>query len=145
MSENFVIGDFLIENSRSRSGRHIAVSTLVLYSKSLGVIPLSKASEFIIEEKITKPTYVKGAGRRIKIRVRKGDFVIYGWFVKNFLNRVKGFITVYNYRGEAVYRVKYNDGVIRRSFGDPIYDWLIKIFIDTNRVVVKEYKNGGKT
>lgn len=144
MSESFVIGDFLIENSRSRSGRHHAVSTLILYSKSSGVIPLTKASELIVEERACKPTYVKGVGRRIKVRVGKGDFIVYGWFVKNFLSKVKGYITVYNYRGDEVYRVKYYDGVLRRSFGDLIYDWLIKIFVDINRIAVKEYRSGGR-
>lgn len=144
MSEVFVVGDFLIESSRSRSGRHLAASTLLIYDKNIGVIPLTKASNLIIEEKSSKPTYAKGTGKMIKVRVSKGDFIVYGWFVKNFLGKVKGFITIYNYRGEAIYRARYRDGVLRRSFGEPIYAWLIRIFIDINKINVKESKLGDK-
>lgn len=141
--EKTVIGDFLIEESVSRSGKHRCASQILIYSKQFGVTPFTKASKYVVEETVVKPTYVKGWAKRVKLSVEKGDFIVYGWFVKNFRNVVKGYVSVYNHRGELVLRVKYDDGVVKFSKGNLVYFWLVKLFIETYRVKVREYRVGG--
>ncbi|MEM3926297.1 MAG: hypothetical protein QXS23_05830 [Desulfurococcaceae archaeon] len=128
-----IIGPFKIENSTSRSGKHVIYSNLYIYSREKG---LSTFSGFVIEESQDKPTYVKGWAKIVKIAVEPGYFVIYSRFVKNFAGRVKGYISVYNYKGELLYRGKYVDGVVRRSVGNPIYAWLIRVFVDVVKIPV---------
>lgn len=141
--EKTIVGDFVIEESVSRSGKHRSASQLLIYSKQHGVTTFSKASPFIVEEESVKPTYVKGWAKRVKVSVEKGDFIVYGWFVKNLRNVIKGYVSAFNHRGELVLRVKYDDGVVKLSKGNPIYFWLVKLFIETYRVKVREYRVGG--
>ncbi|MET1160792.1 MAG: hypothetical protein ABWW65_07520 [Thermoprotei archaeon] len=137
MSE-VVVGDFVVENSRSRSGRHHAVSVLVIYSREEGVIPVTKASDRIAGVEPAKPTYVRGDAKAYKIKLKRGEYLIHGWFVKNFLGRVKGWINVYNYRGELVYRAKYINGVLRKSIGNPVNAWLVRVFVEYLKIPVRE-------
>ncbi|MEL9908885.1 MAG: hypothetical protein QXP97_07970 [Desulfurococcus sp.] len=130
------IGYFKIENSRSRSGKHAASSTLLIYRRGIGVVKPGR--ENIIEETEARPTYVKGSAKSIKITLAHGDFAIYGWFVKNYMGRVKGYISVYNHRGELVYRAKYLNGVARLGVGSPVYAWLARIFIEALNIPVSK-------
>lgn len=139
---SYITGDYVLENSRSRSGRHRRVSVLIMYSRDRGIIDSKNLSEYIVEEKSTKPIYSKGSARVIKLKTSKGDYVIYGYFTRNFLNRVKGYIEVYSYRGELIYRAKYLNGVLRRSVGNPVNAWLIRLFVDHLKIPVKEAKLG---
>ncbi len=141
MSE-YIVGEYLIENSRSRSGRHHAVSTLIIYNREKGIIPLNKADGYIVEETKAKPTYARGEAKKIKLRLNRGEYVVYGWFVKNFLGRVKGYIEVYSYRGELVYRAKYVDGELRRSRGNPVNAWLVRVFAEHLKIPVKKTRLG---
>jgi len=133
-----VIGDYILEDSRSRSGRHRRSSTIMIYSRDKGVVTYSKAGEYIVEQSDYKPTYCRGWAKRVKVKVGKGDYVVYAVFTRNFLGRVKGYISAYNHRGELIYRAKYVDGVLRRSVGNPVNAWLIRLFIDVYRIPVKE-------
>jgi hypothetical protein len=142
VSSEYVVGDFLLEDSRSRTGRHHAKSIIVIYSRDKGLIPLEKASEYIAYKGEGKPTYVRGKAYSVKLRLRHGDYVLYAWFVKNFLGKVKGYISVYNHRGELVYRAKYYDGILRYSIGNPIYAWLVRLFIDKARIPVRKIRLG---
>ncbi|MCY0867744.1 MAG: hypothetical protein OWQ48_00720 [Desulfurococcus sp.] len=54
------------------------------------------------------------------------------------MGRVKGYIAVYNHRGEIVYKAKYQNGVLRRSIGDPVYAWLVRVYVDTHRIPVSK-------
>ncbi len=138
----YVVGEYVVENSKSRSGRHHVISTILIYSRDKGLIPLSKAREYVVEETSVKPTYVRGEARSYKLKLKKGDYVIYGWFVKNFLGRVKGYVEVYSYKGELVYRAKYVDGELRRSWGNPINAWLVRLFIEHMKIPVKKTRLG---
>lgn len=141
MSE-YIVGEYLIENSKSRSGRHRAVSTLIIYSREKGVIPLSKANGYVVEELKTKPTYARGEAKKVKLRVNRGEYIVYGWFVKNFLGKVKGYIEVYSYRGELLFKAKYFDGELRRSRGNPVNAWLVRVFTDYLKIPVKKTRLG---
>ncbi|ADI32066.1 hypothetical protein [Staphylothermus hellenicus] len=138
----YVVGGLKIEESRSRRGKHIAKSVAYIYSRTKGFIPVDRASEYVVSREPDKPTYVKGSAWKLYIRLNHGEYVVYGWFVRNFLGKVKGFISVYNYRGELLYRAKYYDGVLRKSIGDPIYAWLIRLFIEKTRLPIKKMRLG---
>ncbi|OYT37760.1 MAG: hypothetical protein B6U89_06890 [Desulfurococcales archaeon ex4484_58] len=140
--DEYIVGEYIVENSRSRSGRHRASSVLLIYSREKGFIPLSKAKEYIVEENIVKPTYVKGEARSYKLKLKKGDYVVYGWFVRNFLGKVKGYIEVYSYKGELLYRAKYYNGIVRKSIGNPVNAWLIRLFLEKTRIPVKKTRLG---
>lgn len=138
MSSQYVVGGFILEESRSRRGKHLAKSVVYIYSKDSGLVPIDKADEYTVTREPGKPTYVRGKAWKIYLRLRHGEYVIYGWFVRNFLGKVKGYISVYNYRGELVYRAKYCDGVLRKSTGDPIYAWLVRLFVEKTKIPVKK-------
>lgn len=137
-----IIGPFKIESSTSRTGKHVVYSNLYVYSKEKG---LSQFSKFVVEESQNKPTYVKGWAKSVKIAIDPGHFVIYSRFVKNFAKDVKGYINVYNHRGELIYRAKYINGVIRRSIGDPIYAWLVRVFVEVAKVPVAKTALGDES
>jgi len=134
------VGYFKVESSRSRSGKHVASSTLLIYVRDKGVVKPS--GDRVVEEAEANPTYVIGSAKSIKVRLSHGDFAIYGWFVKNYLNRVKGYISVYNYRGELVYRAKYLNGYLRRSKGSPVYAWLVRVFTEALKIPVSQTRLG---
>jgi len=68
--------------------------------------------------------------------------MIYVWFVRNFKNNVKGYISILNHRGELLYRVKYINGFLVKSKGNPVYAWLVRLFIETTKIPVKTMKLG---
>ena len=142
MSSEYVVGEFKLEDSKSRRGKHRAKSIILIYSKDKGLIPLEKIREYIVEENSDKATYVRGTAKRVKLRLRHGDYVLYAWFVRNFRGKVKGYIEVYNYKGELLYRAKYVDKILRKSIGDPLYAWLIRLFVEKTKLPVKEYALG---
>lgn len=95
-----------------------------------------------VEEAEATPTYVVGSARLIKVSLSHGDFALYGWFVRNHLGRVKGYVSVYNHRGELVYRARYFNGVLRRSVGNPVYAWLVRVFTEALRIPVSTTRLG---
>ena len=142
MSSEYVVGEFKLEDSKSRRGKHRARSIILIYSKDKGLVPIEKAKEYIVEETGDRATYARGTARKVKLRLRHGDYVIYAWFVRNFQGKVKGYIEVYNYKGELLYRAKYVDKVLRKSVGDSLYSWLIRLFVEKTKLPVKEYALG---
>ncbi len=141
MSENVLKG-FIVEDSRSRSGKHIAKSLLFIYKKNSGLVSVSKAGDKIVNIREAKPTYAKGSAKEYSLILEHGDYAIRVWLVKNFLGKVKGFIEVYNHRGELVYRAKYYDGELRKSIGNPIYAWLVRLVVEKLRIPVKKTRLG---
>jgi len=135
-----ILGDFLIENSRSRTSKHVSSSILLVYKKGKGLVKPS--GDIIAEEKQGIPTYVEGKAKLVKIRLEHGDFAIYGWFVKNYLNRVKGYVNVLNHKGMLVFKARYNNGVLTRVIGDPVYAWLVRIFAEAVRLNVSRTRLG---
>lgn len=140
--EAYVVGDYVVEDSKSRRGRHRAMSTILIYSREHGVLTLSKASDKVVEVREAKPTYSRGYAKAYKLRLEKGEYAVYGWFVKNFLGRVKGFVEVYSYKGELLYRAKYVDGVVRRSIGNPVNAWLVRVFVEAMKIPVRKSRLG---
>jgi len=136
--EQHIVGEYVLENSKSRSGKHKLSTILYIYDREKGLTSVAKALDIIVEKKSVKPTYSRGEAYAVKLKLGKGDYVIYGWFVKNFLGKVKGYISIYSYKGELVYRAKYYDGVLRRSVGNPVNAWLVRLFIDKTKIPVKE-------
>jgi len=66
------------------------------------------------------PTYVVGEAYELELGAVKG-LVIHLRFVKNLRNEVKGYVEVIDRDGRVLLRVKYVDGLIRRSCGDSQY------------------------
>lgn len=130
----FTVGDFRVESSKSRSGKHVLISTIFVFKKREGLIPYTKC---LLSETSTSPIYKLGSARLVKIQVDQGDLVVYVYLLKNFKGEVKGYVSVYSFRGDLLYRAKYSSGVVRYSKGNPIYAWLVRVVLDTVRVPVK--------
>ncbi|MGC8982327.1 MAG: hypothetical protein ACP5KA_01005 [Desulfurococcaceae archaeon] len=135
---------FKVERSRSRRGKHVLYSALFVYDKEEGLLPYTKAKVRYSEQQ-TKATYSRGEAKSVVVELERGDYAIYAWFVKNFKNKVKGYISVYNYKGELVYRAKYLDGYLVRSKGDPIYAWLVRLFISSQKIPITGMKLGDES
>lgn len=136
---SYVIHGLRVENSRSRSGKHVLYSGVFVYRKDHGLLPYTK---YTYTETGIKPIYAKGEAKDVSIKTIHGDFIVYFSFVKNYKNTVKGYIQVFNHRGELVYRAKYRNGYLVKSRGDPIYAWLIRLFVDITKIPIKEIKLG---
>ncbi len=132
----------LEEKSKSKTGKHVARRLVYIYSREKGLIPLSRASERIIRGEDAEPTYRRGEARKYLVKLGHGEFLIQARFIKNFLGKVVGEISVYNYKGELVYRAKYRDGELRRSIGNPVYAWIIRLFVEKLRIPVKKTRLG---
>jgi len=129
-----VLGDFRVESSKSRSGKHVLISTLLVYKKKEGLVPYTKC---LISEAPISPVYREGSAKLVKIEVDQGDLVVYVRLVKNFKGVVKGYLEVYSSRGELLYRAKYSSGVVRFSKGNPVYAWLVRVILDVVKIPVK--------
>ncbi|MEM4717349.1 MAG: hypothetical protein QXE81_01135 [Desulfurococcaceae archaeon] len=130
---------FRIEKSRSRSSKHIYTSSVFVFKKAIGLMPYTKCS--VSEEKI-KSIYAVGEAKLVKIKPDHGDFILHVYFVKNYLNRIKGSINVYNHRGELLFRAKYINGFLVKSKGSSIYAWLVRLLFDLLKIPIKETKLG---
>ncbi len=137
-----IISGLRIESSKSRTGKHILKSTALIYKKDKGLLSINKLREVVVGEEQVKPTYRRGWAKKIDVKLDHGDYLIHIWFVKNLWGKVKGYISVYNHKGELVYRAKYVDGDLRRSTGDPIYAWLVRLVAQELKIPVKRTKLG---
>ena len=115
-------------------------SNVYVYSKSSS--RFNPYDNYIASSTEAKPVYVRGRARRVSLRVEKGDYIIYVWMVRNFKKRVKGYILLFNHKGELVFKAKYLDGALRRSLGSPVYAWLIRMFVEQFKIPVSEIKLG---
>ncbi len=141
-SSGYRISGLVVEESRSRSKKHLIRRLVLILKKDGRVIDVEKHREVIAGEKEAKPTYARGWAKNIDVLLEHGDYVIQAVFIKNFLGKVKGVIEVYNYRGELVYRAVYRDGELRRSIGDPVYAWIIRLVAERLRIPVKKTRLG---
>lgn len=128
-----------VEKSRSRSNKHIYTSSVFVLKKAIGLVPYVKCT--LSEEKI-KPIYAVGEAKLVKVKADHGDFVIHVYFVKNYMNRIKGFVDIYNHKGELLYRAKYINGFLVKSRGNPIYAWLVRLLFDSLKIPVRETRLG---
>ena len=110
-----------------------------MYRKDLGLIPYSKR---VFDEQVIKPIYSKGTSKLINVNVDRECFIIYAWFVRNFKGRIKGYISVYNYRGELLYKANYRDGVLVKGKGNTLYAWLVRLFVQVSKIPIKTIKLG---
>lgn len=130
----FTVGDFRVESSKSKSKKHVLISTVFIFKKREGLIPYTKC---LLSETPTSPIYKLGDAKLVKVQVDQGDLVAHVHLLKNFKGEVKGYVSVYSFKGELLYRAKYSSGVVRYSKGNPIYAWLVRAILDTIRVPVK--------
>ncbi len=137
-----IISGLRIESSKSRTGKHVLKSTVLIYKKDKGLLSINKHQEAVVGEEQVKPTYRRGWAKKIDVKLDHGDYLIHIWFVKNLWGKVKGYISIYNHRGELVYRAKYVDGDLRRSTGDPIYAWLVRLVAQQLKIPVKRTRLG---
>lgn len=133
------VGVFRVERSTSLSEKHLLYSTVFIYKKDVGLIPYTKC---LYLEQVVKPTYSKGEAKVVSVKLNPGDFVIHVRLVKNFLKRVIGYISIYNYSGELLYRAKYVNGFVARSKGNPVYAWLVRLLLEYSKIPVTGMKLG---
>jgi len=133
------VGGFRVERSVSRSGKHLLYSTVFVYKKNVGLVPYTKC---VISEQKAEPLYAKGDAKVVNLKTEHGDLVVHVVLVKNPMNRVKGYISVYNYRGELLYRAKYLNGFIVKSKGNSIYAWVVRLFLEVAKIPVTGTKLG---
>ncbi len=136
-----VIHGLLLEESRSRSGKHKRKCIVLLLLRDNGLQPVEKTGRVAASSE-AKPVYARGWARSIAVAPGHGDYVVQLCFTRNMWGRVKGYISVYNYHGELVYRAKYVDGELRRSIGNPIYAWIPRLVAEQLRIPVKKTRLG---
>lgn len=141
MGSNVIIG-LVDEESRSRSNRHVCRKVSLILLKNNGLKLVSKLPERVLEKVEIKPTYAHGKAYRYKVGLEHGDYAIQINLVRNLWGKVKGWISVYNYKGELIYRAKYVDGELRRSLGNPLYAWIIRLVVEELRIPVKKTRLG---
>lgn len=135
------ITGLVVEESRSRSGRHRRRCIVLALLRDNGLRTVDKAG-MVAREEPGRPIYSRGWARRLTVAPGHGDYVIQVCFTRNPRGRVKGYITVYNYHGHMVYRAKYVDGELRRSMGDPIYAWIPRLVAEQLRIPVEKTRLG---
>lgn len=131
---------FRLESSESRSRKHKIYSDVYIYRKDVGLLKPDKGS--ITSETEVKPIYSRGSSRIVRVVTRPGDYILYLWFVRNFRKEVKGYISVFNYKGELIYRAKYVNGILRYSLGNKLYSWLVRVLVDQIKLPVKKIEEG---
>lgn len=141
-SKEVVVARLYDEDSRSRSGRHLSKKRAYILLRDNGLKPVSKLADRIVKMEEAKPIYSRGKAVCYYVRLGHGDYAIQVWLVRNLWGRVKGFIEAYNYRGELVYRAKYYDGELRRSTGNPVYAWIIRLVAQLLKIPVKKTRLG---
>jgi len=139
MMQHQEVSGLRIERSKSNSGKHVLNSTLYVYKKDRGLQPYTR---FVVSEEPARPIYAKGEAKQVKVSIDHGDFLVHVWFVRNFKNNVKGYISILNHRGELLYRAKYLNGFVSKSKGSPIYAWLVRLFFEATKIPVKAMKLG---
>ena len=137
-----VLTGLIDEESRSRSNRHMCRKVSLILLKDNGLKLISKMPERILEKTEIKPTYARGKAYKYRVKLEHGDYAIQISLVKNLWGKVKGWINVYNYKGELVYRAKYVDGELRRSIGNPIYAWIVRFVAEELCIPVKKTRLG---
>lgn len=130
---------FKVEKSKSRRGKHVLYSTVYVYKKKEGLIPYTKV---VFSEQPTNPTYSRGEAKIISLALDHGDLVVYAWFVRNFRKQVKGYISVYSSKGQLLYRAKYKNGFVVFSEGSPAYAWLVRLFLELQKIPVTATRLG---
>lgn len=135
----YEVGGLRVERSSSRSGKHLLYSTVFVYKRDMGLIPYTKC---LSSEQKVKPVYSKGEAKTVNVKIGHGDFVVHATFVKNFVKKVKGYISVYNYRGELLYSAKYLNGFVVKSKGDSVYAWLVRLLLEAVKIPVTGTKLG---
>ncbi len=137
-----VVIDLVDEESISKTKRHVARKIALILLKDNGIKPVQKLKERITRIEDIKPIYSGGYAKRYYIMLSHGDYAIQVSFVKNLWGKVKGFITVYNSRGEMIYRAKYDNGFVRKSVGNPVFAWIVRVVIDALKIPVKKLELG---
>lgn len=137
MKAESVVKGLVEEESRSRSGKHICRRIILIVTKGGSIISLTKEPVRILSKREVKPTYVLGKAFEVTVRTDPRDYVVQVSLVRNFLKRVKGYISVFTGTGQMVYRAKYVDGELRRSLGKPAYAWIIRLVSSAINIPVK--------
>jgi hypothetical protein len=127
-----------LEKSRSRSRKHAERRLVYIYTEEKGLQPIEREPWRIKHREKTTPIYVDGEAENILVELDHGEYLLEARFNRNNRGKVKGLISVYNYKGKLVYRAKYIDGELRRSTGNPIYAWLVRLLAQTLHIPVRK-------
>ncbi len=111
--EEYGLVKIRVENSRSRSGKHAfrAIAVIVNDGK-LELVDVDRVPGTLV-----KPRYVKGVAKIANLKLPKDSYVVLLELVKNPRNKVKGVVRVLDSDGNEKLRLKYINGVVRRSRG----------------------------
>jgi len=113
------------ESSVSRSGKH-AVRELVV-DVSEGVVKTPR----VRRKRSVKPTYSKGEA--YEVEVDDSGIIVHLRMVKCLGKRYRGTITVLD-RGVVVLRMKYINGLLRKSCGNREYLKYVRLVLDHLRI-----------
>ena len=138
MEKTVFLDGFIEEESRSWTGRHIARKLVLVLLRDNGIKPASKLGDKIVSVEDARPTYARGWAKKYRLALGHGDYVIQVSFVRNLWGRVKGVIEVYNHKGEMVYRALYKDRELRRSRGNLLYAWIVRLVTQKLRIPVSK-------
>ncbi len=137
MKMDSIVKGLIEEESRSRSGKHICRRIVLIVTKGGTIVSLTKDPARVVGKREVKPTYVLGKAFEVAVRTDPRDYVVQISLVRNFLKRVKGYISVFAGTGQIVYRAKYIDGELRRSLGKPMYAWVVRLVSSAMNIPVK--------
>lgn len=137
MKTESVVKGLIEEESRSRSGKHVCKRIILIVTKGGSIVSLTKEPIRIVNRREVKPTYVLGKAFEVAVRTDPREYVVQISLIRNFLKKVKGYISVFTGTGQMVYRAKYIDGELRRSFGKPVYAWIVRLISSAVSIPVK--------
>ncbi|MCS7128566.1 MAG: hypothetical protein N3E36_04565 [Sulfolobales archaeon] len=137
MKTESVVKGLIEEESRSRSGKHVCKRIILIVTKGGSIVSLTKEPMRIVNRREVKPTYVLGKAFEVAVRTDPREYVVQISLIRNFLKKVKGYISVFTGTGQMVYRAKYIDGELRRSFGKPVYAWIVRLISSAVSIPVK--------
>ncbi len=137
MNAESIVKGLIEEESRSRSGRHVCKRLVLIVTKGGAIVSLTKDPVRVLSKREVKPTYVLGRAFEVSVRTDPRDYVVQISLIRNFLRKVKGYISVFTGTGQMVYRAKYIDGELRRSLGKPVYAWIVRLISSAINIPVK--------
>ena len=122
-----------IEKSRSRRGLHMKRRIALIYDTKRDDI---KEAEGV--RRSIKPTYIIGEAYEVRAKIDPELYAVQIDLVMNPRKKVKGYIYLYNYRGDLLIKAKYSKLKLRLSAGDPKYGSVLEKIVNYLKI---PYKN----
>ncbi len=127
--------NMLIERTRSRTGKHASYSNAFLVT-SEGKVSEARARS----RREARGTYARGSAVEALLEPPgPGEVLVAVTMRRNLRGRVHGTLVVYDGEAGEVLRAVYRKLKVRRSRGDPGYEWAIRAVMDHLKLPVKRY------